>query len=104
MKTPVMFRVFRELPHDVLALFLSEPGTNDPSTCSSYQHIGQHGSANPLHCIRATRPARPEEYADLQRELTQRGYDLQIVQRYRGSHVKARLAELQRTTIAQDER
>jgi hypothetical protein len=98
MKTKVIFRVFKK-ENDVLALFPEIPGTNDPHTCSSYQHIGQHGAADPNGCIQSTRPARPDEYADLKRELESApyDYDLQVVHRHTQQHLAARRAELSRS-------
>jgi hypothetical protein len=69
-ETPVVFRKYGpRRGDDVIALFPAEPGTYDPHTCSSYVHIGQHGSADPLLVIKRTRPAKPDEYADLKAEL-----------------------------------
>lgn len=77
--TVVVFRKFRN-GGDVIALFPYLPGTNDLSTCSSYQHIGQHGSADYSGCMRASVPATPEEYASLKHELEGApfGYRLQV--------------------------
>jgi len=79
-KTLVVFRVFRD-GGDVLALFPEEPGDCSGRTCSSYQHVGQHGGADYLVCMSMSRPARPEEYADLARELECIGYVLDIRKR-----------------------
>jgi len=53
---------------DVIALFpdIKERGY----MCESYMHIGQHGAADYSAVIERTRPATPEEYAYLERELT----------------------------------
>jgi len=72
-ETPVIFRKWRSGDHDILALFPTIPGS--PGLCSSYQHVGQHGSADYAHCIRQTTPASPAEYADLLAELVGQGYD-----------------------------
>ena len=74
MKTIVIFRKFKE--GDILALFPFEEH-NGP-LCVSYQHIGQHSGADYGHCIDITRPAKPEEYEPLRRELVSIGYDLEI--------------------------
>lgn len=76
MRTVVIFRVFKD--GDVLALFPYEPGTGEPDSCSSYQRVGQHSSADYTHCIKATRPATPEEYAPLKAELESIGYELAV--------------------------
>ena len=64
----VIFRIFRD-HGEVIALFPDLPGTNDGFTCESYQHVGQHGAADPDHIVSVTRPATPAEYAPLMREL-----------------------------------
>jgi len=74
--TPVLFRTWPDGVVD--AFFPTEPGTPDPSTCEVYSHIGQHSSGNLIACIARTRPATPDEYADLKRELEGIGYILDI--------------------------
>jgi hypothetical protein len=63
--------IFRKYPDDgeVFALLPTLPGTSAPSTCLSYQHVGQHGSAEIAHCTETTQAATAEEYADLLAEL-----------------------------------
>ncbi len=65
----VIFRKWRRAPHSVLAIFPAQAGTNNPSTCGAYEHVGQHGSCDPQHCIAATLPATDAEAAELRREL-----------------------------------
>lgn len=93
MKTKVIYRYWRG---DVIALFPEKPGNMSPYTCASYQHIGQHGTAPPALIILHSRPARPEEYASLHEELTNIGYDLQVIKRHTRAHLEARKAELRR--------
>lgn len=81
--TDVIFRIFKE--GDVIAMFPGLPGTNDVSTCMSYQHIGQHGSAS-IWLSRCVRLATPEEYASLKRELESLGYNLRVVKRATPKH------------------
>ena len=69
--TPVIFRVWRDTG-DVFALFPAD--SEKPGECSSYQHVGQHGSADYGHCIRQSRPAKPSEYRTLLRELQAQPY------------------------------
>ncbi len=77
--TPVVFRVWpKSEGGGVLALFPTEPGTNDPHTCSSYEHVGQHGSADCHGLINRTRPAKPAEYASLKRELESPPYEYNL--------------------------
>lgn len=81
MKNPpvkVLFRMFRG---EVLALFPTECGTNDPGTCMSYEHVWQHGSADCAGIIRDSRPASRAEFAPLARELRRIGYRLDIRKR-----------------------
>jgi hypothetical protein len=66
-KTAVIFRKWHA-GGDIIALFPELPGTADYNTCASYEHIGQHGAAVPP-LERLTVPAKPEEYAELAREL-----------------------------------
>ena len=92
--------IFRKYPKseggDIVALFPGDPGTSEPYTCSCYQHVGQHGSANPHGCILRTQPAQPEEYADLKRELegAPYSYRLRVVKRLQRAHLEARRAAL----------
>jgi len=77
-KFPVIFRkdkignnspIYNE--HEIVAVFPTEQGTNDPSTMSCYAHIGQHSSCS-IGWYQRTKPAKPEEYASLLSEL--KGY------------------------------
>lgn len=78
-KTVVVFRIFRD-GGDVIALFPNEP-YNHRGGVMSYQHVGQHSEADYFWCVRASRPATPEEYAPLKRELESRGYVLDVKKR-----------------------
>lgn len=78
--TPVIFRKWKD-NGDVLALFPYDLGTDDPYTCSSYEHMGQHSAANPQGCIQQTLPCKPEEYAELKAELESLGYKLKPISR-----------------------
>jgi hypothetical protein len=83
--------VFRKWPKgDILALFPEIPADIDGYHCQSYEHIGQHGTADYALCIRKTRPAAPGEYADLKEELEGRGYRLDVVTRITPAMVEAR--------------
>lgn len=98
-ETPVIFRKYGPRKgDDVIALFPAEIGTYDSATCSSYEHVGQHGSASPYAVIRDTRPATPEEYADLRKELegAPYGYRLKVYTRMRRGFDAARRAEAER--------
>lgn len=71
-ETPLIFRKYPD--GDVIALFPTLPGGRF-GECMSYVHVGQHGAGDYGHVIRTTRPARPDEYRDLQAELMRVGYD-----------------------------
>ena len=73
--------IFRKDPDgEVFALFPEDEGA--PGYSMSYQHIGQHSSADYRLCIRRSKPASPEEYADLKEELESIGYNLKIRKRW----------------------
>lgn len=80
MKTPVVFRVWKR-EGGVLALFPTLPADIGGFLCSSYEHVGQHGSADYFLCIQSTRLATPGEYEPLRAELERIGYALRIVKR-----------------------
>lgn len=80
--TDVIFRAWRGTG-EVIALFPYESyGTNRGEwwLCQSFEHIGQHSAAS-IELIGTTREARPDEYADLMRELQGRGYRLRVIKR-----------------------
>ena len=80
-KTVVVFRMWKAEPRTCLALFPAiEAGAG---LVQSYDHVGQHGGADYVHCIQMTHPAKPEEYAGLMRELESIGYNLVIRKRAR---------------------
>lgn len=66
----VVFRKFKN--GEIIALFPGEEWSRGMIT--SYQHIGQHGGADPL-IVYDTKLATPEEYAPLLAELVAIGYD-----------------------------
>jgi hypothetical protein len=76
------------------ALFPTIPGTLDPTTCSCYQHIGQHCAAYYAGCILTSRPATDAEAADLLAELRTIGYNPMVVKRATPAMRAARLAAL----------
>lgn len=78
-KTPVIFRKYRD--GSIIALFPTLPGTLESWTCLSYEHVGQHRSAYYDGVIIDTKPAKPEEYKDLFRELKNIGYNLKVYQK-----------------------
>ncbi len=78
--TPVVFRVWpKSNGGGVIALFPTLPGsTSDPYSCDSFEHVGQHGSADCTGTIRGTRAAKPDEYASLKRELESPPYEYKL--------------------------
>src|SRR5262245_51295077 len=68
---PVVFRVdTRKKQNNALsAWFPTLPGTRDPETRQTYEHVGQHGSGHMRWYRECTRPATPDEYAPLLAEL-----------------------------------
>jgi hypothetical protein len=94
MKTKVIFRVYRDKNKDVIALFPEILADTNAYNCQSYLHVGQHGAADPVTVISQTRPATPKQYADLKKELTRRGYRLDILKRYRYASLEVRRKQL----------
>lgn len=78
--TRVIFRAFEsDGIVEVIALF---PDHKEPNgCCSSYMHVGQHSPASYRGIVRSTRPAMPEQFAALEKELCALGYRLKIVKR-----------------------
>ncbi len=74
MKYKVVFRKFND--GQIIALFPELPCDNR-GNITSYMHIGQHAPASRF-IVHDTKPANPEEYADLHAELLRIGYDLEI--------------------------
>lgn len=92
-ETPVIFRKYgARRGGEVIAIFPAEPGTYDTGTCSSYVHVGQHGSCDPQLVMNGTRAAKESEYADLKRELEGEpyGYRLKIYKRLQRSFLDDR--------------
>ena len=77
--TIVIFRMDKE--GNVFALFPELPADNFGTYCTCFQHIGQHCAADYYGCIAESRPATPAEYAELETELRQRGYVVEVRQR-----------------------
>lgn len=91
--------IFRAYPDgEVVAIFPEIPGDHTGTLCNSYMHVGQHGMAHCRDVANATRPARPEEWRDLAKELTQIGYDLNVKKRVTEAMDKKRRAESRQQT------
>lgn len=67
---PVIFRADKHGPGkgNVTAVFPTLSASSINNTVMCYAHLGQHGGCN-KHWYRTTRPATPNEYADLLKEL-----------------------------------
>lgn len=78
-KTIAVFRKFSN--GEIIVLFPEIAATADGYYCSSYVHVGQHGSADYYHVVSHTKPATPQEYTNLKRELEGLGYSLEIRQK-----------------------
>jgi predicted nucleotidyltransferase len=77
--------IFKILNGEVIAIFPEVPGTNDPYTCGSYMHNGQHSSCDLNYVIRRSKLAKPEEYADLKNELEYIGYNIEVIKTNKNS-------------------
>lgn len=103
---PVIFRAERNKGADVTAVFPTLPHDTQGRYFTIYAHVGQHGAGG-FDWYRGTRAAKPEEYADLLREL--RGiygrslapgdpvFALLVYKRMNAQHRAAFAAEVQRT-------
>lgn len=94
--TKVVFKKFKR-GGDVIALFVQEPGTNDSSTCQSYQHADMHGSMDLRHKSMLTH-CLPKEYANLKAELERIGYTLVVYQNITAADQKVRANKLRSVT------
>lgn len=72
MPTKVVFRKFKD-GGDIIAMFPRIPADRNGHDCVSYQHVGQHGAADP-GIVSITTPATKKEYAPLLAELKRIGY------------------------------
>lgn len=91
-QTVVIFRKWKKSfdeDMDIVALFPYEKySDSNPSLCMSYAHIGQHGGADYWQCVKNSKLATPEEYADLKQELEEIGYNLKVAKKKQYGKVK----------------
>lgn len=92
--TKVIFRYFQG---EVIALFPEEPAAIGGYTCSCYGY-GGHGSADPFYVMASSRPATPDEYASMKRELESEPYRYNLAVRKR--HTKFMRANWQKAADA----
>ena len=89
---PVVIRVWKGDPDDVFALFPTDPADNYGHLCTSYQHVGQHSSADywPLHPQQPARhPPRSGPAADGTSAI---GYRPRVLKRAARRHHDERLS------------
>ena len=91
-KTKVIFRQWK-IGCEIIALFPEIATDTIGYNCQSYIHVGQHGAATP-NIIADTKPANLEDGAvkRLIKELTDIGYNLEIIKRFRYRHQQIRIA------------
>jgi hypothetical protein len=77
---PVVFRRWLDTG-DLIALFPGQPADYQGWFVDSFMHLGQHAAADYHGVVQATKPASPDEAADLIRELERIGYRLKIIRR-----------------------
>ena len=104
-KTVVVFRAPRSgaFKGYVTAVFPCDPHDDRGHEMVCYAHIGQHSGCD-MGWYRTTRPATPEEYADLKRELENYGppdahYNLPVRKRIPHNAAGKRFAEARRLSV-----
>jgi len=88
-KTTVIFRRFK--CGQIVAIFPYEAWDRNGLYCTSYMHEGQHGAAG-YNLNGCTTLAKPDEFADLKRELESIGYNLEVKSRVNYAKVRAVVA------------
>ena len=96
MADKVVFRKWEDDDYGVIALFPRIAASTNGYLCQSYGHIGQHGGADPHIVASRTCPAKPQEYAELAKELRQRGYKLKIMKRCTYKDFEIRKKQIER--------
>jgi hypothetical protein len=81
--TPITLVVFRRWRDngDIIALFPELPADYQGHYCDAYEHVGQHGGADYLGVVQATKPVALDDAADLIQELQRIGYVLRPIKR-----------------------
>lgn len=82
-KTVVIFRKDRSgaFKGMITAFFPYDIYRTDNYTCTCYVNPGGHSGADFPYCVTQTVLAKPEEYADLKKELERIGYILDVKQK-----------------------
>ena len=92
--TPETLVIFKKCEGEVVAVFPELAGTSDPYTMTCYAHVGQHAHCNTAF-VANSKPAKPEEYESLLKELTQVGYEkIRVVRKHLDKYTKVRELEL----------
>ena len=88
----VIFRQWK-IGCEIIALFPEIACDTTGYNCQSYMRVGQHGAASPSIVVNDTKPAVLEDGSvkSLIRELTDLGYDLKIIKRFRYKHQQIRM-------------
>lgn len=71
--------VFRKDKEGVVFAMFPHEAADNSGHCTSYDRVGGHSAADYNGCMRASKPAKPEEYAPILGELESRGYTVQVV-------------------------
>ena len=93
LQSDVIFRAWKDTG-EIIALWPArDAGWKYGRYCQSYLHFGQHGAADYHHVLGITRPAKPEEYADLLSELQNKGYSPSVIHRATCKHHDTRRSD-----------
>jgi len=76
MKTKVIFRIDGD---EVVAVFPED--TTQSGSLGCYAHVGQHSNCTYGWYLTKTKPASPDQYEGLKKELEQIGYVLHVQKR-----------------------
>lgn len=98
-KTKVIFRQWK-IGCAIIAYFPEIASDNIGDFCQSYMHYGQHSSANP-ETVADTKPANLNDGAvkRLIKELTELGYNLEIIKRFRYAHQLTRMEKVKEVNL-----
>lgn len=66
---------------DIVAILIDVPA--NPGRVVCFEHVGQHGEGTWAALIGNTKPATPEQYAALKRELESPPYEYKLIVRKR---------------------